>query len=483
LCFLGTNAISKATIFLNDSPGEWLFDKSGAPKLDVNGDHKYDPGYVSTAMEPPTMNLVAAQPWRDYSDLVVSPLFNYYTLPEGATNDELKNETAYYNRDEKESSLVELALHEFGHPFGLNHEGREMSNMGIANASAHGGRLMDWIGQDMTQFLNKVYRSPTAPEYRDLSVRHVKQDTGIPYVQGMDLKPLVTSWQPFILNAEWNPIYQTAYATLRRTRAYHSATSFFELIDVGKEAHVRWMYYRNPVERMVKGCNYSVEFVYENNGSKDDAGEQQVTFFLSKDDNIIPKDPINPSNAITLIDFVNSLSAGVDDLDLPIGPVDLTTNAIDPSIKVDFTRDPSLSALLPAYDDPTVTWEEGRDYWSNCYDAPYCTVTVRRSEMVKKGTFNPYSTSPPPTSSPPNYFPTGGLNITHLSDILIPPASTDPKINIPTGRYFLGVHVGPMMQPNPNTGILEMVEEHNKNNNATYMEIEIIDPTSPSSGC
>ena len=55
------------------------------------------------------------------------------------------------------------------------------------------------------------------------------------------------------------------------------------------------------------------------------------------------------------------------------------------------------------------------------------------------------------------------LGLVHRSEITIP-------VTTPVGRYYLGPYIGPMRL---HTG--EILVEHNLDNNATYMEVEVVD--------
>jgi hypothetical protein len=442
LCVYGTNSISKAVIYLNDTPG-YNF-------IDSNGNIKYLAGAVGTSVQAPTEGLETVQPWIGYPNAIPELFkppyyYNYRTVPPGAVKDEWKNEHAYYNGNGKDRSLIELALHEIGHPFGLNHEAREINNMGVGNASAHGDYLMDWVGQDMTQFLTKIY--PSTTEYRDLSVRNVKQ---VYYRDGYPIDyNLFDSLIPLVINDTFSPVFQTDYATISRTRAYTNSTSVATLpgSNDGTFTYV-FDYMRNPVECMVKGNNYFVEFVYENNGLIDDEGEQPVTFFLSTDATISPNDPTNPFDPTNPVP-VNAL---IDpNIDLPIGPVLSGISTIDvDNNKINFTRNPDFSVLEPAYQGSNTSWVFDTDYWSQCFEILYCAITVRRSKVLQ-----------------PTYYTRNALDVTRRSEITIPNS-------VPAGRYYLGPYIGPMKN------LSSSIIEDNLDNNATYMEVRIEEPTT---GC
>jgi hypothetical protein len=180
---------------------------------------------------------------------------------------------------------------------------------------------------------------------------------------------------------------------------------------------------------MVLGNSYYVEFAYENNSSIDNEGSHQVTFLLSKDDNIVTADPNNPNAAVSLVDLGNNVK------DFPLGQE-----------LINFNRDPMLSTLVPAYD-PSGTGVFGTDYLSYCYESTkYCNVTVRMSKMkIDSETA------------------THALKITKNSLIAIPSM-------IPPGQYFVGPYISPVKDSSGN------VLEANLENNATYLEVNLVDP-------
>jgi hypothetical protein len=328
-----------------------------------------------------------------------------------------------------------------------------VNNMGFHSISAHGKDMMEWLGQDMIEYLNLIYPDGNPVLYAaDLSVRNVRR---VNEAAGSKVG-----------------VYQTPYATTSRTRAYANLTDDYRFpvypfnIKGTDGVNIERDYLSNPVECMIKGDSYYVEFLYENNSLLDDMGEQPVTFFLSADATIAPTDPGNPSLPVNQTDFVNSLAPSITPIDLPIGPIDPTTNLVDPEIKISFIRDPLYSNLDPAAD------------FFECYDIGICTVAVRRSHMKTDD-----------TSGTGNH----GLGITHRSRIMIPPASIDPisgtpnTDDIPEGHYFIGVVVGPILQLDSSgnpvydaNGNLVKIADDNPRNNVTYMEVELVNP---STGC
>lgn len=263
-----------------------------------------------------------------------------------------------------------------------------------------------------------------------------------------------------VFNPNYNPIYQTPYAISDRTRAYADIADPYGAPNYtgskGTPGETYGFNNINPVECLAKGVPYYVEFLYENNSTMATIGEQQVTFFLSEDDLVTPTDPNNPAAPIDVFQFANSLGTTTS-IDIPIGPINQATGIVDPSIKIDFSRDPAHGELLPPYDTPPagVTWANEVDYWSHCFE-PTCTVSLRRSKMlIDDG----------------RYLTHHGLGITHRSRILIPNTP-----DIPAGKYYLGVYVGPIRDSSN-----QIVPDDNLGNNATYMELELVN-TSPDCG-